>query len=263
MASPDTKVPIGALLVDVHGTLVTPRHMSKDDLLAQIVFKTTGRRVDGRKARRGTNVLRRELNGSRPEEFLNTSAYWVEVNQRMMKALGADITEEQALAIHLAMMGGALYKMHPLRREFVVWLLHKQFAALNKIVVASNSRSDMVEETLREERIRDSFSEIYTSDRFQVSKPAPKFWKHVLADLKLRSDQVLMVGNSLLNDAVAAKAGIHTVLILDRFDAAEAKEEKRLQLDEYGQATGAKTFASEHLQRVKQYITQTFAPLRA
>ncbi len=257
MASLDTRVPIGAVLVDVHGTLVTPRHMSKDDLIAQVVYKTTGRRVDGRKARRATNAVRSELNTTRSEEFLNTAEYWVEVNQRMMRSLGSDIAEEQALAIHQMMMGGTLYKMHPQRRVFVEWLLKKQFATLNKIVVASNSRNDMIEETLREERIRDCFTQIYTSDRFKVSKPAPKFWRSVLAELDLQPERVLMVGNSLLNDAVAAKAGIHTVLILDRFDA-EGREGKRLQLDEYAQATGVKVFASEHLQRIKQFITQSF-----
>lgn len=261
MASATLKpAPIGAVLIDVHGTLVTPRDMGKTDLLARVIVLVTGHKVDGSRARRVTNAIRRELNATRAEEFLNTDAYWVEVNVRMMRELGCEIDEAQALAIHVHLMGGKLYKMHPKRKEFTRWLLRMKFAGLTKIVVASNSRRDTVEETLRTEEIYDLFKEIYTAERLKVSKPAPKFWRSVLADLDLPADRVLMVGNSLLNDAVAAKEGIHTVLILDRFDAAEAKEEKRLQLSEHAQQTGVRVFASEHLQRVRQFITQNFVP---
>ncbi len=268
MASENSQpVRIGAVLVDVHGTLVTPQHESKGDLLAKIISRTTRAHVNGTQARRRTNAIRRELNESRPEEYLNSSEYWIEVNRRMMHDLGNEVTDEQALAVHHGMMGGALYKMHPKRRDFVRWLLRRKFANLKKIVVASNSNAGAVAQTLHNEKIDGWFKEIYTSDRVLVSKPAPKFWRRVLEDLKIPPERVLMVGNSLLNDAVAARMGIHTVLILDRFDAAEEKQKHRTQLDIYAAEGAVKTgkevlvHASEHLQRVRDYIDPHFEPI--
>lgn len=261
-------VPIGAVLVDVHGTLVTPRYVGKSELLGQIILKVTGVHIDGRDARRLTNVIRRKLNASRPEEYLNTEENWIEINTWVLAELGKKIPQKEALAIHTEVIG-ATYKMRPPRYELFNWLLREKFADLKKIVVASNSNRDSVEQTLRAEKIDRWFKEIYTSERVSVSKPSPRFWRRVLDDLKLPPEQVLMVGNSLLNDGVAAQMGIHTVLILDRFDEIEDKQEKDSQLKEYAATGAAKTgkevltYTSQHLQRIREFIEPRFEPIAA
>lgn len=253
-------VPIRAVLVDVHGTLVTPRHMGKTDHLAQVIVQVTGHRVDGKKARRATNAIRRELNASRPEEYLNSDPYWVEANRETMRrAFRIEITDEQAVEIHRRLVWGD-FKMHPKRRTFVQWLLKTKFGRTPHVVVASNSQEASVRRTLEAEHVAGLFREVFTSERLRVSKPAPSFWTKVLKSVGVQPQEALMVGNSLLNDAVAARNGIHTVLILDRFDAAEDKQRTRSLLDEQAAASGGdvRVFASEHLQRVREFIGRNF-----
>lgn len=253
-------VPVRAVLVDVHGTLVTPRHGGKTDLLRDVIRAVTEHLVDGKRARRFTNIIRRELIAARPEEYLNTDPYWMEVNCEMMRrAFGIVITDAQALDIHHRMVWGE-YKMHPKRRAFVHWLLKTRFGRVPHVVVASNSQEAAVRRTLEAEGVASLFRDVYTSEKLKVSKPAPSFWGKVLRQLEVQPHETLMVGNSMLNDAVAARHGIHTVLILDRFDEAEAREAKRSQLDEYAaeRKGEVRVFASEHLQRVREYIARNF-----
>lgn len=260
MASPDTRLPIGAVLVDVHGTLVCPLLSGKTDHVAQVILKVTGYRVDGRRARLITNVIRRELNQSRLEEYLNSDKYWIEVNRGMMqRGFNLKISDALALEIHNRLVQGE-YTMHPKRRVFVNWLLKTKFGKTPHVVVASNSREDEVQRILSAEAVSNLFDDVFTSERLHVSKPAPSFWTKVLKSIGVAPHETLMVGNSLLNDAVAARHGIHTVLILDRYDDAEEQRRRRSVLEEHAMAYGGdvRWRATQHLVRIRDFIEENF-----
>lgn len=54
--------------------------------------------------------------------------------------------------------------------------------------------------------------EIYCFGRVGYRKPSPEFFAFILRDLRLKPDDVIMVGDSLENDVLGAnRAGIHAV----------------------------------------------------
>ena len=90
--------------------------------------------------------------------------------------------------------------------------LHAKYA----LYVGSNWSgrfADRLPVSLEQVDIRKYFSDIFTARDLGVAKPEPRFYKEILKRINASPQEVVMVGDDLDNDAIAAKqAGLHAVL---------------------------------------------------
>jgi len=104
-------------------------------------------------------------------------------------------------------------------KEEGIWEWHadylevKRLAKKYKIVIAAN-QPKMARKFIENSAISDDILATYLSWEMHLHKPSKKFFKFVLNDLNLRVDEVLYVGNDLINDIrTPKKLGIRTVFI--------------------------------------------------
>ncbi|MBQ3489772.1 MAG: HAD family hydrolase [Clostridia bacterium] len=82
------------------------------------------------------------------------------------------------------------------------------------VFIGSNTDNDVLENVMQKNSI--TVHKVYTSENLKCYKPAGQFFKKILDDNDLTSDEVLFVGDSITDDILGPKAiGIKTVL-LDR-----------------------------------------------
>ena len=73
-----------------------------------------------------------------------------------------------------------------------------------KIYAASNSQKSMQENRLKLAGLFEHFTDFFISDDIGYEKPNVKFFEESLRRAELSSDQVLMVGDSLISDMYGA-----------------------------------------------------------
>jgi putative hydrolase of the HAD superfamily len=99
------------------------------------------------------------------------------------------------------------------------WIWHhdyleiKRLAKNYKIVIAANQPA-RARFFIKESEIGPCVSDIYLSKVIGLKKPNPKFFQYVLDDLKLKPQEVVYVGNDLINDVrTPQKLGIKTIFV--------------------------------------------------
>jgi FMN phosphatase YigB (HAD superfamily) len=99
------------------------------------------------------------------------------------------------------------------------WIWHHDYLEIvrlskkYKIVIAANQPA-RARFFVKESEIGPCVSDIYLSKVIGLKKPNPKFFKYVLHDLKLKPQEVIYVGNDLINDVLPAKKlGIRTIFV--------------------------------------------------
>ncbi|MFN8379863.1 MAG: HAD-IIIA family hydrolase [Anaerolineae bacterium] len=120
-------------------------------------------------------------------------------------------------------MGGTLMRedyaqTHSLRTMPFAETVLEALAPHAQLVVATNNNTS-VEYTgalLERLRIRHFFSQIFTSKTAGAMKPHPDFFHHMLNELSLQSDEVVMIGDSYFADISGAKrCGLWTVWLTE------------------------------------------------
>lgn len=90
-----------------------------------------------------------------------------------------------------------------------------------KLVLLCNTDPFSADQVIKKYNLKDYFDEIFLSYSFGKLKTSENYFKEILKKMKLKKDDVLMVGDSLESDMKPAEnAGIKTVLI-DRFERRE------------------------------------------
>ena len=84
-----------------------------------------------------------------------------------------------------------------------------------QIVLVSNavdSDKNQVRQALERVGIAEYFSEIFTPQELKARKPAPKFYLEVLKQIKVESENAIMIGDNYEKDIIAAKqVGLWTI----------------------------------------------------
>ena len=105
----------------------------------------------------------------------------------------------------------------------VLPMLHSTY----ELYVASNWSgpfADRLPEALEQVKIRHYFRDVFTARDLGVTKPEPRFYREILKRINAQPHEVIMVGDDLLNDVIAAKqAGLFAVLYTT-FSPYEMKE---------------------------------------
>jgi len=110
------------------------------------------------------------------------------------------------------LLAGAFEREAYQETKAVLGELEKTF----QIFIGSNTDNDVLENVMRKNDI--TAHKVYTSEDLKCYKPDPKFFRHILEDNGLSSQEVLFVGDSVTDDILGPKAaGIKTVWI-DRKD---------------------------------------------
>ena len=82
-----------------------------------------------------------------------------------------------------------------------------------RLVVASNFDARLHNALLCDGLLADSISQVFISAEMGIRKPAVEFYHIMCHDLQCRADQVMMVGDDLINDFVGASAaGLASIL---------------------------------------------------
>lgn len=120
-----------------------------------------------------------------------------------------DITPSQAVARHIE-----LHKATSTERDSQIMDLIGTLKKNGYVVCcATNTEreiADYVNET--QDPIFRHFEEAYISADMKISKHEPKFWENVLADLKAKPEQVVLIDNDSRYVEAAKKVGLHTIL---------------------------------------------------
>jgi len=83
-----------------------------------------------------------------------------------------------------------------------------------KLALISNTDQFSVEPVLEKFKLNEYFDEIALSYELGMLKTNPKMFKHVLSKLKLKKEDVIMVGDSMETDIKGANnAGIKPILV--------------------------------------------------
>lgn len=81
-----------------------------------------------------------------------------------------------------------------------------------KLVIASNTDTEPLEENLFFNGL--SFQNVYTSERLRGYKPNARFYKEILADMKLKCEEVIFIGDSETDDVLGPLSiGIKSIRI--------------------------------------------------
>ena len=104
-------------------------------------------------------------------------------------------------------------------KEEGIWEWHKDYLEVKrlakkyKIVIAAN-QPKMARKFIENSAISTDISAIYLSWEIHLHKPGKRFFKFVLDDLNLKTNEVIYVGNDLINDIrTPNKMGIRTIFI--------------------------------------------------
>ncbi len=90
-----------------------------------------------------------------------------------------------------------------------------------RLILVSNTDCFSIEQVLDKFQLRGYFGQIFLSYQMGLIKTEEKFLKCVLKELKLKAEDCVMVGDSILSDVEAAKnAGIKAIL-MDRKNGQE------------------------------------------
>ena len=93
-------------------------------------------------------------------------------------------------------------------------LLARLATTYTLIIATSASASDemMVLKALARVGVDGYFSKVYTSKEAGVSKTDPKFWLHIMQELGIGAERLLMVGDGFEGDVIApSKLGIQSL----------------------------------------------------
>lgn len=108
--------------------------------------------------------------------------------------------------------------------KFVLSNLSKK----HKLVLLTAGSAKAYIPLLRRTRILRYFSLVVGEDTVNASKPHKSAYQYVIIKLKVKPEEILMVGNDLQNDYYAPKKqGMHAIL-LDRNDSYKSKKVKRI-----------------------------------
>jgi FMN phosphatase YigB (HAD superfamily) len=215
---------IKLLLLDAHGTIFTAKNRTWPNLLAYVVCEETGIALDGDLLYRRTKEIRATYvaTSGAPQ---NSAEWWTEVNCRVLKLCGHDISPESGLRIHLRLVEAIdLYTVAPARRQFVERLVRKFFGGGVLRAVATNAPDAVIDCLLAEHNMRHLVQRIYGSGTGVALKPARAFFDEVLRRQGVKPEETLLVANSLLNDLPAALYGIHVCIIPRRTERFGAKD---------------------------------------
>jgi FMN phosphatase YigB (HAD superfamily) len=206
---------VGAVGLDAMNTLLEPNG-SRAEFEAEILRDIAGITVDPEELyARITELKRQHPRGNR-----DMSQYWPPLNQEVLKDLGAtgDLPALAREWHERHYRDAARYRVRDDMRQ----LLERASAAGIRLAVVSNQRQRLLLELLRHHDLLRYFengergNRVYTSERIGYSKPSRLYIGRVAERLKLESARELaIIGNSLENDAQAAKHGVR-VAILDR-----------------------------------------------
>jgi len=84
------------------------------------------------------------------------------------------------------------------------------------LVAYSNTPEIATLKTLNQLRIRDSFTKVFCADHFDESKPSKRNLLKILKEVKLKKEEVIILGNSLEKDILPARQlGIKAILFDD------------------------------------------------
>jgi HAD superfamily phosphatase (TIGR01668 family) len=131
---------------------------------------------------------------------------------------GADISWDHALLKAIIFdLGNTLIRQDdgrafPHAAEVLTRLKNKY-----KLAIISNvlpiTTADVVHELLREAKLFDFFDMIAVSSEVGVSKPDPRIFETVLAELNVKPEEAAMIGNTISTDIFGGNAiGMRTVL---------------------------------------------------
>ncbi|MBI4434360.1 HAD family hydrolase [Candidatus Uhrbacteria bacterium] len=160
-----------------------------------------------------------ELKRQHPRSGRDMDEYWPPLNRMLLEHVGASgDLDRMALRMHEQHYDDAsLYCVRDDMRELLEWA-----APLVSLVVLSNQQQGRLIGLLRHHDVLRYFenggrgTRVYTSGHIKHSKPSREYLRAVARKLRLKSvRELILVGNSLENDAQAAKLGVRTA-ILDR-----------------------------------------------
>lgn len=202
---------VEGLLFDAINTALEPVG-SRQELLARIVREETHIDLAPDELWR----IQQEIRGQIPRSGQDMEDYWPRINVHLVERIGYCNGDPMVVArqIHDRIIGDPTqYAVRDDVRELIVWAAQH----VRIIAIASNQRQRTLLKLLRVHGIAEHFgSRIFTSQRLRHPKPSRKFFHAILRALRLkRLNQLALVGNSLENDAPAARLGIRTML-LDR-----------------------------------------------
>lgn len=201
---------VEGLLFDAINTALEPVG-SRQELLARIVREETHIDLAPDELWR----IQQEIRGQIPRSGQDMEDYWPRINVHLVERIGYRNGDPTVVAkrIHDRCIGDAtLYAVRDDMRELIAWASRR----VRIIAIASNQRQQTLIGLLQAHGIAECFNRVFTSERLGHSKPSRRFFQGIRRSLRLkRLSQLALVGNSLENDAPAARLGIRT-MIFDR-----------------------------------------------
>ncbi|MDO8599148.1 MAG: HAD family hydrolase, partial [bacterium] len=217
MAHPTTNR-VGAVCFDAMYTVLEPV-LSRATLEAKIFTDVCGIAVDSEEFMALVTALKRQ----NPRSGRDMSSYWPPLNRQLLEYYRASgDLDAQARAMHERHYDDPeLYAVRDDMRALLEWAAKEVVT----IAIASNQRQKRLIELLRHHDALRYFenggrgTRVFTSERLGASKPSRRFLQRLAQKLGLSSiREMVLIGNSLENDAQAAKLGVRTA-ILDRSGA--------------------------------------------
>jgi|GEM_PF-7105904 len=208
---------VGAVCFDAMFTILEPV-LSRAELEAKIFSDVAGIVVNPEEL-----MLRiRDLKQQHPRSGKDMDRYWPPLNRMLLEHYGVtgDL-DAKAHVIHARHYADAtLYAVRDDMRALLEWVVAERVAV---IAIASNQEQKRLIELLRHHDALKYFenggrgtTRVFTSERLGAAKPSRRFLRRLALKMGLSSvREIVLVGNSLENDAQAAQLGVRTA-ILDR-----------------------------------------------
>lgn len=152
------------------------------------------------------SAIDKQLWKQQKEELLSVADVlnirFAELSKRLELDYDSDIAKE-----HFGNLLGEQFIMEPGIEELL-----EEISADYPIYAASNGVLTMQENRLQLSGLKKYFTDLYVSDDIGYAKPNISFFRESMNRAKLKPNDILMVGDSLVSDIAGARAaGIHSV----------------------------------------------------
>lgn len=141
----------------------------------------------------------------------------------LSKELDYDISDENAARIEEKIYSKILENLELISgaKEILEYLKEKEV----KLFLLSNSRKKAMNGKLEKFDLRKYFDRVFSSEESGTVKSGYEPFKRILNEVDIPADEILMVGNSLGEDAIANEFGMITALLMDYIDCGGDGEE--------------------------------------
>lgn len=191
-----------AIIFDAFGTLFNVGGGSAKTIINNIA--ASGRRVDEKEFLEEWKSYYKE-NTTGDCGFMKERDIFISRIQMFYDRYGVDRSAEKDAD---ALLAGAFEReAYPEVKDVIDTLMQKY-----QIFIGSNTDNDVIESVIRKNGIK--VHKIYTSENLKCYKPNPRFFKTILDENHLPSQEVMFVGDSITDDILGPKTiGIKTTWI--------------------------------------------------